>query len=155
MKIFASILISIIAVLAMLTPVAASQMGSSAALPKVIGEGPVTNVVPSASMQKVVREDPVNSASFTAADSLAAIADASGRWGVSESWLLGVARCESGLNPYAFNGYNVGLFQFAPGTYWGFAARIGETRSYWNPYASANVAAFMFHLGLSYEWACG
>lgn len=93
---------------------------------------------------------------FTVNDAIAAIAAASARWGVAEGWLLRVARCESGLNPYAYNPYsgNSGLYQFLPGTYWLYAARIGETRSYWNPYGSANVAAFMFYSGLAYEWGC-
>lgn len=93
---------------------------------------------------------------FTSADSIAAITQASARWGVDYGWLLRVAECESGLNPSAYNSYSgaSGLFQFLPGTFWLYAARIGETRSYWNPYASANVAAFMFHEGLAYEWGC-
>jgi soluble lytic murein transglycosylase-like protein len=144
------------------TPVAASQGGSRTVFHKVLGEQMVAAVP--ASYTKVLVEQPVTAASanttanttatFSASDSVAAIAEAAARWGVSESWLMSVARCESGLNPYAFNGYNAGLFQFAPGTYWEFAGRIGETRSYWNPYGAANVAAFMFHEGLSYEWAC-
>lgn len=84
-----------------------------------------------------------------------AIAWAANRWGVSYSWLLGVAECESGLNPSAYNPSGAsGLFQFMPGTYWTYAARIGETRSYWDAWGAANVAAYMFSIGQSYQWTC-
>ncbi len=93
--------------------------------------------------------------SYYTSDSTAAISAASARWGVSYWWLLRVASCESGLNPGAYNRSGAsGLFQFMPGTYWSYAALIGEGRSYWNPYASANVAAYMFSRGLAYEWSC-
>lgn len=84
-----------------------------------------------------------------------AISVAAHRWGVSYGWLRRVALCESGLNPRAYNASGAsGLFQFMPGTFWLYAAQIGERRSYWNAYASANVAAFMFSRGLSYQWVC-
>jgi hypothetical protein len=93
---------------------------------------------------------------YYTSDATAAISAASARWGVSYWWLLRVAQCESGLNSGAYNRYSgaSGLFQFMPGTFWSYAARIGEGRSYWNPYASANVAAYMFSRGLAYEWSC-
>lgn len=88
-------------------------------------------------------------------DATEAISEAAARWGVDFNWLLRVATCESGLNPNAYNPSGAsGLFQFMPGTYWTYAAQIGETRSYFNPYGAANVAAYMFHLGLAYEWTC-
>ncbi len=84
-----------------------------------------------------------------------AIATASARWGVSYGWLVRVATCESGLNPSAYNPSGAsGLFQFMPGTYWLYASRIGETRSYWDAYGAANVAAYMFSIGQSYQWTC-
>jgi soluble lytic murein transglycosylase-like protein len=84
-----------------------------------------------------------------------AIAQAAARWGVSYGWLLRVAECESGLNPGAQNPSGAsGLFQFMPGTYWLYASRIGETRSYWDAYGAANVAGWMFAHGLSYQWTC-
>lgn len=93
--------------------------------------------------------------SYYANDATGAIAWAAARWGVSYSWLLGVAECESGLNPNAYNPSGAsGLFQFMPGTYWTYAARIGETRSYWNAYGAADVAAYMFSIGQSYQWTC-
>jgi len=84
-----------------------------------------------------------------------AIAAAAAHWGVSYGWLVRVAQCESGLNPSAYNPSGAsGLFQFMPATYWLYAGQIGETRSYWDAYGSANVAAYMFSRGLSYQWTC-
>ena len=85
----------------------------------------------------------------------AAIATAAARWGVNYYWLLRVASCESGLNPSAYNPSGAsGLFQFMPGTYYAYAARIGERGSIWNAYSNANVAAYMFSIGQAYQWGC-
>ena len=88
--------------------------------------------------------------------SVAAIQSAASHWGVSYWWLRRVAQCESSLNPYAYNRWSgaTGLFQFMPGTFYAYARLIGEWRSPYNAYASANVAGYMFHRGLSYQWAC-
>jgi hypothetical protein len=87
---------------------------------------------------------------------LAAIHWAAARWGASESELVAVARCESGLNPQAYNagGGFSGLFQFLPATYWAYARLAGESRSYWSASGSANVAAWMFAHGLAHQWGC-
>jgi hypothetical protein len=87
---------------------------------------------------------------------LTAIHWAAVRWGASEPALVAVARCESGLNPQAYNagGGFSGLFQFLPSTYWAYARLAGETRSYWSASGSANVAAWMFAHGLAHQWGC-
>ena len=87
---------------------------------------------------------------------LAAIHWAAARWGASEPALVAVARCESGLNPQAYNagGGFSGLFQFLPATYWAYARLAGETRSYWSASGSADVAAWMFAHGLANQWTC-
>jgi hypothetical protein len=87
---------------------------------------------------------------------LAAIHWAAARWSASESELVAVARCESGLNPQAYNagGGFSGLFQFLPATYWAYARLAGESRSYWSASGSANVAAWMFAHGLAHQWGC-
>jgi hypothetical protein len=87
---------------------------------------------------------------------LAAIHWAATRWGASEPALVAVARCESGLNPQAYNagGGFSGLFQFLPATYWAYARLPGETRSYWSASGSADVAAWMFAHGLAHQWGC-
>jgi hypothetical protein len=87
---------------------------------------------------------------------LPAIHWAAARWGASEPALVAVARCESGLNPQAYNagGGFSGLFQFLPATYWAYARLAGETRSYWSASGSADVAAWMFAHGLAHQWGC-
>jgi soluble lytic murein transglycosylase-like protein len=70
---------------------------------------------------------------------------------ISYSWLLGVAQCESGLDPTAVNRSSgaSGLFQFMPATFYGH----GGT-DIWDPTQQANIAAQMFSVGESDEWVC-
>ncbi|MGH7692238.1 MAG: transglycosylase SLT domain-containing protein [Candidatus Dormibacteria bacterium] len=70
---------------------------------------------------------------------------------VSYSWLLGVAECESGLDPTNVNRSSgaSGLFQFMPATFYGH----GGT-DIWNPVQQADIAAKMFSEGESGEWTC-
>lgn len=108
----------------------------------------VMSAMPSKSAQaQVVKYSP-------RAVSEAAIHWASARWNVSYWWLWRIAMRESGLNPSARNPYSgaMGLFQFMPATYYAYARRVNEWRSPYNAYANANVAAYMFHAGLSYAW---
>ncbi len=76
---------------------------------------------------------------------------AAARYRVSYSWLVGVAACESGLNPNAYNGSSgaTGLFQFMPSTFYSH----GGT-DIWSPIQQANIAAAMFAAGESGQWAC-
>ena len=69
--------------------------------------------------------------------------------GVSPSWLISTAECESGLNPNAYNGAGPydGLFQFLPST---FRAHGGT--NIWDPAQQAQIAATMFASGESGEW---
>lgn len=85
-----------------------------------------------------------------AAGSIKAIITAAGdRYGVSPSWLISTAECESGLNPRAYNpsGPYYGLFQFLRST---FAAHGGT--NIWDPTQQANIAASMFASGDSSAW---
>lgn len=70
------------------------------------------------------------------------------RHGVSGDYLVGVAECESGLDPNAYNssGYH-GLFQFDQTTW----ATFGEG-SIWDPAAQAEAAAELFAAGQSSRW---
>ena len=102
---------------------------------------------------------PVASASSCAVkecDPRTAIHWAAARWGASEPALVAVARCESALNPQAYNASSgsSGLFQFLPATYWAYARLAGETRSYWLASGAANVAAWMFAHGFANQWMC-
>jgi Transglycosylase SLT domain len=81
------------------------------------------------------------------------IVDRANQWRVSPYLMLSIARCESGYDPQAYNPSGAsGLFQFMPSTFWAYASRIGETRSYWNPDAAANVAAYAVSIGGLGNW---
>ncbi len=79
------------------------------------------------------------------------IMSAAARWGVSGSWMVSIARCESGLNPHAYNprGPYYGLFQFLMSTF----THNGGT-SIWDPADQANIAAKMLAHGQAHQWAC-
>lgn len=87
---------------------------------------------------------------------LDAIRWAASHWRVNYYNLRAIAWRESRYEPGAYNSSSgaSGLFQFMPGTYYAYARRIGEFRSIFNPYANANVAAYMFSVGLGYAWRC-
>jgi soluble lytic murein transglycosylase-like protein len=81
------------------------------------------------------------------------IVNRANQWRVSPSLMLSIARCESGYNPLSYNPSGAsGLFQFMPSTFYGYAARIGETRSYWDPDAAANVASYAVSTGGLGNW---
>ena len=73
------------------------------------------------------------------------------KYGVSYPWMLKIARCESGLNPRAYNpaGPYIGLFQFLPST---FRAH-GGTNIY-DPVQQSNIAANMLAHGGAGSWGC-
>ena len=73
-------------------------------------------------------------------------------YGQSYSWLVRVARCESGLNRLAGNPSGAsGLFQFMPGT-WRTTPFGGQ--SIWSAKWQSLAAAWMFRQGRSGEWVC-
>ena len=76
---------------------------------------------------------------------------AAARYGANGDHMVRVARCESGLNPRAYNaaGPYIGLFQFHPST---FAAYGGAGRDIYSAYDQADVAARMFARGLASHW---
>jgi hypothetical protein len=82
---------------------------------------------------------------------VAIINAAAARWGVSASWMVSIARCESGLNPRSYNprGPYYGLFQFLMSTF----VHNGGT-NIWDPADQANVAAKMLAHGQAYQWSC-
>lgn len=82
---------------------------------------------------------------------IAIIRAAADRHGVSGDQMVRVARCESGLNPRAYNRYSgaSGLFQFMPGTFYGHGGH-----DIWDPSDQSEVAAKMFAQGQSGQWTC-
>lgn len=82
---------------------------------------------------------------------VAIIEAAAARWGVSGTWMVSIARCESGLNPRAVNpsGPYDGLFQFLPST---FYANGGT--NIWDPTDQSNITAKMLAHGQAHQWSC-
>lgn len=80
-----------------------------------------------------------------------AIYDAAARHNVSAEWLLSTARCESNLNPNAYNPRtgDCGLFQFNPSTWewWGGG-------DIWSVYEQSEKAAWAFARGYHTHWCC-
>ena len=112
---------------------------------------PVANWAPQVQVRQLVRPAPV-----VYGDAVHdAIYQASQRWSVNYWYLVRLATCESTLNPGAYNPSGAsGLFQFMPSTYYAYGSRIGEGRSLWNAYGSANVAAYMISIGQARQWTC-
>ncbi len=80
------------------------------------------------------------------------ITDAANAYNQSPDDMIRVARCESGLNPYAVgSGIYYGLFQFVPSTFAGTPYGDGDI---FDPAANANAAAWMWAQGRKGEWAC-
>lgn len=75
------------------------------------------------------------------------------RYGQSPAEMIAVARCESSLNPNAYNAeYGAsGLFQFLPSTW---QTTPYASSNIFDPYASANAAGWMWSVGRRGEWVC-
>jgi hypothetical protein len=104
----------------------------------------------------VATPKPLAVSSYGSGDIQSIIVAAADRFGVDSSWLLRVAKCESGFNPNAYNASGAsGLFQFMPATFAANSVRAGfGGASIWDPVASANTAAYMFSVGQSRQWTC-
>jgi uncharacterized protein YraI len=74
------------------------------------------------------------------------------RWGAPYWALMGIAACESGFDPNAYNSSSgvSGIFQFQPST----MAWIYPGGNVWSVYDSANAAAKMLSMGLSSHFDC-
>ena len=86
-------------------------------------------------------------------DIISIIYAAADRYGQNREDMLRVARCESNLIPTAYNRSSgaSGLFQFLPGTW---ATTIYADYDIFDPWASANAAAWMWSVGRRNEWVC-
>lgn len=89
------------------------------------------------------------------------VRQAARKYGLNEDHFVGIARCESTLNPNAVNyGYNEngnpsGLFQHLSGYWPARATQYGYAgASVFDATANANVTAAMWAEGLSYLWEC-
>lgn len=81
------------------------------------------------------------------------IAKAAKKYGQSRSAMERVARCESGLDPCAYNksGPYYGLFQFLKSTW---KTTPYKKKSIHDPKAQAMATAWMWKQGRKNEWAC-
>jgi len=93
----------------------------------------------------------IPSRSYPPGSVAAIIYAAAARWGVSGSWMVSIARCESGLNPRSYNprGPYYGLFQFLTSTF----VHNGGT-NIWDAADQANIAAKMLAHGQAWQWSC-
>jgi Transglycosylase-like domain len=82
---------------------------------------------------------------------VAIIEAAASRWGVSGSWMVNIARCESGLRTNAVNpsGPYLGLFQFLQSTF-----RANGGTNIWSAADQSNIAAKMLAQGQAHQWSC-
>jgi hypothetical protein len=90
---------------------------------------------------------------WTEAEIVEIIEEAARRHDQPATDLLRVGRCESNLDPGAFNpsGPYHGLFQFLRSTW---ASTPYAERDIYDPAANANAAAWMWQQGRRGEWAC-
>lgn len=81
------------------------------------------------------------------------IAKAARKYNQSKNDMVRVARCESNLDPCAFNksGPYYGLYQFLKSTW---KTTPYKDKSIWDPEAQALAAAWMWKQGRKKEWAC-
>jgi hypothetical protein len=81
------------------------------------------------------------------------IAKAAKKYDQSNKVMVRVARCESSLNPCAYNksGPYYGLFQFLKSTW---KTTPYKDKSIYDPEAQALAAAWMWKQGRKKEWAC-
>ncbi len=93
---------------------------------------------------------PATSGSGSITDIIVAAAN---RYGQSPDAMLAVARCESTLDPNAYNASSgaSGLFQFLPSTW---RTTPYASHDIFDAWASANAAAWMWSVGRRGEWVC-
>lgn len=135
-------------------PPAAARLVARAAPPappvkRVVAPKPVTK--PVARPRPAPTPVPVAAPPASPTSIIGIIEAAAARWGVSGSWMVSIARCESGLRPTAVNpsGPYIGLFQFLQST---FAANGGT--NIWSAADQANIAAKMLAHGQAHQWSC-
>ena len=122
----------------------------------------VSIALPAANPAAVVRRHPrvvrpgfvvPSGLSVSQAQVVADITAAAEHWGVSVTWMLRTANCESHFHWNSVNpsGPYIGVFQFLMST---FIGNGGTAATIWSPVAQANIAAKMFAHGQAYEWSC-
>lgn len=135
-----------------------SSSGAAAGLMKFQANITKARVTPSPSAPSTAAVTPTSSLStpvatpaapvYASGSTSGIIAQAASEFGLSSSYLIGVAECESGLNPRAYNaaGY-YGLFQFDQTTWSAYGYG-----SIYDPVAQARTAARLLAAGESSRW---
>jgi soluble lytic murein transglycosylase-like protein len=79
------------------------------------------------------------------------ITAAANRHGVDPDFMIKIARCESSLNPRAYNpaGPYIGLFQFLPATFYAYGGK-----DIYSPADQSETTARMLARGLWRHWEC-
>jgi len=102
-------------------------------------------------------------ASTTTDDIKALVASYALEYGVSGESMLNTLKCESGLNPNAYNGKDShklskgshGIAQFSKETFDEFSNKIGIVDgSPYNPDQAIETMAYMFSIGKQHRWTC-
>lgn len=81
-------------------------------------------------------------------------------YGSNSEQLTEVAKCESSLDPNAWNktdpeGGSKGIFQFQPSTFLKYSKEIDvQNPDIWNSEQQIEVAAYMFSLKQQNQWSC-
>ena len=90
------------------------------------------------------------------AEVASAIHQAATEYGVSERWMLRIARCESSYLPWVTSrGGHRGLFQFSDRTWWWMSHQAGHGgTSPYDPWSAAMVTAWALSRGMSGHWSC-
>jgi soluble lytic murein transglycosylase-like protein len=86
----------------------------------------------------------------------AAIHQAAAEYGVSERWMLNIARCESSYLPWVTSmGGHMGLYQYHWRTWTTFSRWAGyEGASPYDPWSAAMVTAWALSSGFASHWSC-
>lgn len=90
------------------------------------------------------------------AEVASAIHQAAAEYGVSERWMLTIARCESSYLPWVTSrGGHMGLYQYAASTYRWMSAQAGLAgTSPYDPWSAAMVTAWALSRGYARHWSC-
>lgn len=120
---------------------------------KEVGRSVIQTVVVQSPVQQIVVK---GTAVVGPAEISAKIVYWANRYGVSSSWMLQIARCESNFNPGSVNAYGYkGLYQYSDSTFAGYASNAGiPGASIWDPDAQAHATAWALANGHAGAWAC-
>ncbi len=110
---------------------------------------PVTKVILKGTKVKPVYTPPANNGG--GGDYKPLIMQVAGEYGVDGEDMYWLMMCESGGNPNASNGYNIGLFQFAPPTFDTYNVTGGDI---WDATAQIYAAANLISQGGRGQWGC-